>query len=52
MQRSVFVLAGTVALGLISPAFAADLMIDEPAMPGMVEAAGGNWEGMYLGVFG
>jgi outer membrane immunogenic protein len=45
-------LAGVATVGLSSATYAADLIIDEPIVsPGVVDV-GGNWEGVYLGVFG
>ncbi len=53
MNRFVFaLLAGVSSLAMAASANAADLIIEEPMMPGIVEAAGGDWEGVYLGVFG
>ena len=37
-------------LSLAVPASAADLIIDGPALPGVVDV-GGNWDGVYVGVF-
>lgn len=37
-------------LAFSAPAAAADLIIEEPAMPGVVDV-GGNWDGFYLGIF-
>ena len=38
-------------LAFSAPAFSADLIIEEPVvMPGVVDV-GGNWEGVYVGVF-
>lgn len=42
-------LAGVSIFGLASSVVAADLIIEEPAMPGIV-AADGDWEGAYAGV--
>lgn len=46
-------LAGAAAFGVTS-AQAADLIISAPPSysPGIVQASGGNWDGVYLGVFG
>lgn len=51
IRFTISLLAGVAALGFASSAFAADLIVDEPAMPGVV-AASGNWDGAYIGVFG
>ena len=37
-------------LAFSAPAFAADLIIEEPALPGVVDV-GGNWDGFYVGIF-
>ncbi len=51
MKRLVLsLLVGTAALGLASTTYAADLIIEEPAPVGVVEAAG-NWDGLYIGGF-
>ena len=43
---------GVAAVGFSSATYAADLIIQEPVYsPGVVDV-GGNWEGVYLGVFG
>jgi opacity protein-like surface antigen len=47
----VLLLAG-VASFAATGAFAADLIIDEPAAPVVSAPAGGNWDGPYIGVFG
>jgi outer membrane immunogenic protein len=39
------------ALAITSNAYAADLIIDEPAMAGVVEVSG-SWDGPFIGVFG
>ena len=52
-MKSILVAALTsVSLLTLAPAtvMAADLIIEEP-MVGVVEAASGNWEGVYLGAF-
>lgn len=51
MNRFVIaLLSGVAGLALASGAQAADLIIDEPAA-GVVEVAGGNWDGLYVGAF-
>lgn len=51
MNRFVIaLLSGVAGLALVSGAQAADLIIDEPAA-GVVEAASGNWDGLYVGAF-
>ncbi|HEV2515363.1 MAG TPA: outer membrane protein [Devosia sp.] len=51
MNRFVIaLLSGVAGLALVSGAHAADLIIDEPAA-GVVEVAGGNWDGVYVGAF-
>jgi outer membrane immunogenic protein len=51
MNRFVIaLLSGVAGLALVSGAQAADLIIDEPAA-GVVEVAGGNWDGLYVGAF-
>ncbi len=51
MNRIAFALLTAVALGFTSSAFAADLIIDEPAVvPGVVSASG-SWDGPFVGVF-
>ena len=55
MNRIVLIIAaGVSALAVVSSAQAADLMIQQPAFsgPGFVQSGGGNWDGLYLGVFG
>ena len=47
---TISLLAGVAVLGFASTAFAADLIVDEPAMPAMA-AASGNWDGAYIGAF-
>jgi outer membrane immunogenic protein len=42
--------AASVALGLGSTAYAADLIVDEPAYVAPV-VSGGNWDGAYIGAF-
>lgn len=42
---------GASALAISSAASAADLIIDTPVEPGVVEASG-NWDGAFIGVFG
>ncbi len=48
---SAILLAGVATFGFASATFAADLIIEEPMMPGIVEVSGGDWEGLYLGVY-
>lgn len=43
-------LATVVGAGLMSSAYAADLIIEEPAEVGVVDV-GGNWDGAYIGAF-
>jgi outer membrane immunogenic protein len=52
MKRlAISMLAGVAALGFISSAHAADLIIDEPApVVGIVDTTG-NWDGVYVGAF-
>lgn len=51
MKHITTVLLATVAAaGLMSSAYAADLIINEPAPAGVVDV-GGNWDGAYVGVF-
>lgn len=51
MKHITTVLLATVAAaGLMSSAYAADLIIEEPAPIGVVDV-GGNWDGAYIGVF-
>jgi outer membrane immunogenic protein len=51
MKHITTVLLATVAAaGLMSSAYAADLIIEEPAPVGVVDV-GGNWDGAYIGVF-
>jgi len=41
----------SVSMFAVAPAFAADLLIDEPAyMPGVVDV-GGKWDGVFIGAF-
>lgn len=52
MKRITTALLATVAAaGLMSSAYAADLIIEEPAEVGVVDV-GGNWDGAFVGVFG
>lgn len=51
MNRFVIaLLSGVAGLALVSGAQAADLIIDQQAA-GVVEAASGNWDGLYVGAF-
>ena len=50
-RLTALLLAGIATVGFSSATYAADLIIEEPIMsPGVVDV-GGNWEGVYLGVF-
>lgn len=48
---STVVAAGVAALSFSTAAQSADLIISQPAMPGIVSVSS-NWEGAYVGVFG
>jgi opacity protein-like surface antigen len=50
-RLAVTLLAGIAAFGVASVTYAADLIIDTPNEPGIVEASG-DWDGVYIGVFG
>ena len=51
MKRiTIALLATVVGAGMMSSAYAADLIIEEPMMPGVVDVSG-NWDGAYIGVF-
>lgn len=51
MKRIITALLTTVAgVGLMSSAFAADLIVEQPAMPGIVDV-GGSWDGAFIGGF-
>jgi outer membrane immunogenic protein len=51
MKRlAISLLAGVAALSFISSAHAADLIIEEPPVVGIVDV-GGNWDGVYVGAF-
>lgn len=51
MKFALVVSAAALAAALVTPSMAADLIIEEPVYtPGVVEV-GGDWEGVYLGVF-
>lgn len=51
MKRiTIALLATAVGVGLMSSAYAADLIVSEPAPVGVVDV-GGNWDGLYVGVF-
>lgn len=43
-------LATVVGAGLMSSAYAADLIVEEPAEVGVVDVSG-NWDGVYVGAF-
>lgn len=49
---SITLLAGAAVLSMASAASAADLLIQQPSMPGFVEMSGGGWDGAYVGGFG
>jgi len=49
-KYAIALLAGVAALGLTTAGFAADLIIDEPAQVGVVDASG-DWDGVYVGAF-
>lgn len=50
---ALFAATSALALGVAGAAQAADLIVNEAPTAGYVEApAGGNWDGVYLGVFG
>ena len=52
MKRiSLSLLASAATLALLLPAQAADLLIQEPSMPGFVDMGGGGWDGAYIGGF-
>lgn len=48
---TISLLAGVTALGVISSAHAADLIIEQPAPPIGIIDAGGNWDGVFVGAF-
>lgn len=51
-RLTALLLAGVATVGFSSATVAADLIINEPIVsPGVVNV-GGDWEGVYLGVFG
>ena len=53
MNRTIItLLAGVATLGFVSSTYAADLIVDAEPMAPMYEAASGNWDGAYIGVFG
>lgn len=43
-------LAGVAALGFATAGYAADLIVETPVVPGVVDVSG-NWDGAYVGVF-
>lgn len=49
MKLSTLLLGGVALLGLSSAAFAADLIVDEPAAPVTVLSSGTDWSGFYAG---
>lgn len=50
-RLAISLLTGVAALGFISAAQAADLIISEPAPPVGIVDLGGNWDGVYVGAF-
>lgn len=48
---SLSLLAGAAVLSMASAASAADLLIQQPSMPGFVDIGGGGWDGAYIGGF-
>lgn len=51
-RYAIALLAGVAGVSLASAASAADLIISEPApIVPIVETAGGNWDGVYVGAF-
>ena len=49
---AIALLAGVAGVSVMSSAFAADLIISEPAPAvGVVSTSGGNWDGLFLGAF-
>jgi outer membrane immunogenic protein len=51
-RYAIALLAGVAGVSLASAASAADLIISEPApVVPIVETAGGNWDGVYVGAF-
>ena len=51
MRFSTLLLAGVATLAVGSTAFAADLIIDEPAAP-IIDIPSSDWTGFYVGVHG
>jgi outer membrane immunogenic protein len=52
MNRLTLAVVGSIAaLGFVSTSYAADLIIETPVVPGVVDVSG-NWDGPYIGVFG
>lgn len=49
-RTTLALLAGVATLGFISSSYAADLIVESPVVPGIVETAG-NWDGPFIGVF-
>jgi outer membrane immunogenic protein len=47
---SIALLASVAVLGFASTTLAADLIVEAPAMPGIVESSG-SWDGAYIGAF-
>lgn len=53
MNRTLIaLLAGVATVGFASATYAADLIVDAEPMAPMYEAASGNWDGPFIGVFG
>ena len=49
-RTTLALLAGVATLGFVSSSYAADLIVESPVVPGIVETAG-NWDGPFIGVF-
>lgn len=49
---AIALLAGVAGVSVMSSAFAADLIINEPAPAVGVVQASGNWDGLFIGAFG
>ena len=48
---AIALLAGVAGVSVMSSAFAADLIIDEPAPVVGIVSTSGNWDGLFLGAF-
>jgi opacity protein-like surface antigen len=48
---SLTLLAGAAVLSMASASHAADLLIQQPSMPGYVDMGSGGWDGAYVGGF-